>query len=170
MVIWLTGISGSGKTTIASGILKKYKKNIPNMINIDGDIVREFFEVTLDYDVNSRIKQIKRIQKICKFLEAQELILVVSALYSNSKLMNWNRKNFNKYYEIYLEVSLETVKKRDPKKIYKRFYDGEERDVVGLDIPWQAPKNYDLKINMDSNISENEVIENITSQIDIFKV
>ena len=49
MVIWITGISGSGKTTIAQEILKLYKKHLPNLINIDGDIVRHFFEQKLKY-------------------------------------------------------------------------------------------------------------------------
>ena len=73
MVIWITGISGSGKTTIAQGIISKYKEHLPNLVNIDGDLVREFFEEDLQYDEISRIKQIKRIQKICKFLENKSL-------------------------------------------------------------------------------------------------
>ena len=44
MIIWITGISGSGKTTVAKGIISKYKKHLPNLVNIDGDLVREFFE------------------------------------------------------------------------------------------------------------------------------
>ena len=169
MVIWLTGISGSGKTTISNGLLKKYKNSMPNLINIDGDTVREFFGQKLKYDEISRIKQIKRIQKICKFLEKQELVLIVSALYSNPDLMFWNRENFSKYYEIYLEASVKLVQKRDPKKIYLKFKEGKEKQVVGLDIPWYPPKNYDLKINMDNNYSEDQVIKKISSEIDIFK-
>ena len=101
MIIWITGISGSGKTTIANEIISEYKKYLPNIVNIDGDIVRQFFDQNLKYEEDDRIKQIKRIQKICKFLEQQGLILIVSALYSNNKLMKWNRENFSNYYEIF---------------------------------------------------------------------
>ena len=73
MIIWITGISGSGKTTIAQEIIKIYKKHLPNLINIDGDIVRHFFGQKLKYNEADRIEQIKRIQKICKFLEQQGL-------------------------------------------------------------------------------------------------
>lgn len=169
MVIWITGISGSGKTTIAQGIISKYKKHLPNLVNIDGDLVREFFEEDLQYDEISRIKQIKRIQKICKFLEKQELILIVSALYSNSELMDWNRKNFLNYYEIYLDASLDLVKKRDPKNLYQKFKEGKEKNIVGIDIPWQAPEKYNLKIDMKENTSIEKIIKEISLKIYCFK-
>ncbi len=168
MIIWLTGISGSGKTTIAEGIIKKYKNYIPQLINVDGDMVREFFGDIKNYDENSRILQIKRIQKICKFLERQKLILIVSALYSNKQLLDWNRKNFSKYFEIYLEASLDLVRKRDPKNLYKKYYDGVEENVVGIDIKWNPPTKYDLKINMTEDITKENVIDKISLKINIF--
>ena len=169
MIIWITGISGSGKTTIAEGIISKYKKILPTLINVDGDLVREFFENNLQYDEESRIKQIKRIQRISKFLEKQQLILIVSALYSNPGLLKWNRENFLNYYEIFLDAPLELVKKRDPKKLYKKFASGKEKNIVGIDIPWHAPLQYDLKINMNKNTSIDDVIKKITSKIALFK-
>ena len=169
MIIWISGISGSGKTTVAQGIITKYKKILPHLINVDGDLVREFFGEQLPYDESSRIQQIQRVQKICKLLEKQQLILIVSALYSNPKLMQWNRKNFLKYYEIYLEASLDLVKKRDPKSLYKKFEEGKEKNIVGLDIPWQAPLKSDLKIKMNEKTSLDDVIKEITYRIDIFK-
>ena len=85
------------------------------MINIDGDIVRYFFEEQSPrYEEDDRVKQIKRIQKVCKFLEQQKLILIVSALYCSNELMKWNRENFSNYYEIFLDADLSLVKKRDP--------------------------------------------------------
>ncbi len=169
MIIWLTGISGSGKTTIATEIIRKYKAIFPNLINIDGDTVRNFFNNSLGYDINARINQIKRIQKICKFLEKQKLIIVVSALYSNVELMKWNRENFSDYYEIYLEASLNLVKNRDPKGLYKKFAEGIEKNVVGIDIPWLKPINYDLKITMSDNSKLDDVIKKISMNIKIFR-
>ena len=169
MIIWLTGISGSGKTTIATEIMRKYKSSFPNLINIDGDIVRDFFDKSLGYDVDARVTQIKRIQKICKFLERQGLILVVSALDSSPELMKWNRNNFLNYYEIYLDTSLNLVKSRDPKNLYKKFADGKEKNIVGIDIPWHAPINYDLKIKMNENTLVEEVMKKISINIKIFR-
>lgn len=167
MIIWITGISGSGKTTIASSLIKKYKSVIRNLVNVDGDIVRELFGDDLMYDTKSRITQIKRIQRLCLFLESQNLVVIASALYSDSKLMLWNRENFKNYYEIYLEASLDLVKKRDVKGLYKKYEKGLEKNIVGLDIPWHIPQNFDLKINMDELPSIEEVIDRITKKLDI---
>ena len=113
MVIWITGISGAGKTTIANSIIQNYKHKIHNLVNVDGDAVRELYGNDLGYAEKDRIRQIKRMQKLCLFLENQNLIVIASALYSNSELMAWNRKNFSEYFEIYLNASLELVKERE---------------------------------------------------------
>ncbi len=149
MIIWITGLSGSGKTTIAKGLINRLKARIKNLVNVDGDIIRDLFGNDLGFDINSRIKQIKRIQKLCMFLQKQNLIVIVSALYSNNDLLIWNRKNFKNYYEIYLEASLDLLKTRDVKGLYAKFSKGLEKNIVGIDIPWNTPKLYDLKINMD---------------------
>ena len=71
MVIWITGISGAGKTTIANSLIEKYKNKFPHLINLDGDVVRKLYGDDLGYEENDRISQIKRMQKICLFLENQ---------------------------------------------------------------------------------------------------
>ena len=169
MRIWITGISGSGKTTIAKEIIKTYKKYLPNLINIDGDLVRQFFGQNLKYNEEDRIEQIKRIQRICKFLEQQGLILIVSALYSNNNLLQWNRQNFLNYYEIFLDANLTLVKKRDPKNLYKKHQEGKEKDIVGIDIPWNPPQNCDLKITMNEKTTVQDVIKKISLNCNIFQ-
>ena len=165
MVIWITGISGAGKTTIANSLIEKYKNKLPHLINLDGDVVRKLYGDDLGYEENDRISQIKRMQKICLFLENQNLIIIVSALYSNPTLMEWNRKYFSNYFEIYLNVPLELVKRRDPKGIYKNFEKGQEKNIVGIDIPWHEPKNSDLVIDVDERKSVSEVRDIITENL-----
>lgn len=167
MIIWITGISGSGKSTIAYNLVKKYKKTVNNLVNVDGDVVRELFGNDLKFDMQSRITQIKRIQKLCLFLESQSIIVIASALYCNKKLMLWNRKNFKNYFEIYLDASLDLVRKRDVKGLYKKYDKGLEKNIVGLDVPWNEPQNFDLKINMDELPTIEKVINTINKKIDI---
>lgn len=169
MIIWITGISGSGKTTISKEIYRKYKKNLKNLVSIDGDIIRELYGNDLKYDIRDRIKQIKRIQKLSTFLERQDLVVLVTALYSNDVLLDWNRRNFRDYFEIYLDASIELVRKRDVKGLYAKFDKGLEKNIVGLDIPWSPPMKYDLKINMDTEKSLSETIKKISRSINIFK-
>ena len=106
MIIWLTGLSGSGKTTISNILYSKLKTSIPPLVKIDGDEIRELFNDTKTYDENSRYNQIKRIQRLALILSKQGLYVIVSALYCNPELMEWNRKNFKSYYEIYLDIPL----------------------------------------------------------------
>jgi len=165
MVIWITGISGSGKTTIAKALVKRLKFSIPEIINIDGDEVRELFGSKLGYDKQSRIKQIKRIQRLCLLLDKQNIVVLASALYADDELLKWNRENFSEYYEVYLNASLKLVKDRDPKGIYTRANKGLERNVVGIDIAWKAPKKPDLMVNCTKNKSVEEIIDKVINLI-----
>ena len=169
MIIWITGISGAGKTTLALEVLKKLRDKHKNVVGLDGDIVRNLFENNLNYDISSRVIQIKRLQRISLFLQSQNIIVVVSALYSSVDLLRWNRKNFKSYYEIYLNASLELVMKRDVKGLYKKFKEGKEKNIVGIDIPWNPPLNFDLKINMDEMFSIKETINIIAEKLKIFE-
>ena len=82
--------------------------------------------------------------------------------------MRWNRRNFKSYFEIYLDVSLDLVVKRDVKGIYKKFKEGKEKNIVGIDIPWNPPLNFDLKINMDKSISIKDTMSIISKKLKIF--
>ena len=169
MIIWITGLSGAGKTTIARALISKFKDKIPYMFNVDGDEVRELFGNSLGYAEENRIEQIKRIQKLCLLLEKQKLLVIASALYSSPDLLEWNRKNFNKYFEIYIDASLDLVQERDVKGLYKKAKEGKEKNIVGIDIPWHEPKNPDLIIKASKNYSIDESIKPIINSISLFK-
>jgi len=169
MIVWITGISGSGKTTIAKALVKKLKPKIPHLFNVDGDEVRELFGEDLGYTERDRMIQIKRIQRLCHLLEKQNQVVIASALYSNKDLLKWNRENFSEYYEIYLNAPLALVKERDVKGLYKKYENGDEKNIIGLDIPWHEPKNPDLKIDCSGDLSLDEVIQKIINLIPKFK-
>ena len=169
MILWITGISGSGKTTIAKELISILKNFLPEIINVDGDEIRELFGNDLGYEEKDRIIQIKRIQRLCLLLEKQNLIVIASALYASDELLSWNRKNFREYYEIFLDAPIELVEKRDVKGLYKKAKEGLENNIVGIDIPWNKPKDPDLTINFNSNISLKETVDKIINIIPNFK-
>jgi len=148
MIIWFTGLSGVGKTTLSKSLYDKLKnKGIKNIIWLDGDILRDAISPDLDFSEKSRIKQITKTQRLAKHLESQDHIVIVSALYSNSKLLSWNRDNFKEYIEIYLHASIGSLKERDTKNLYINSISGKIKNVVGIDINWEEPKHPDIMIN-----------------------
>lgn len=149
MVIWLTGLSGSGKTTLALALRKLLKQRLPEVLLLDGDGIREAFKNDLGYREEDRLRQVDRIQKLAKLLASQHLIVIVTVVYSHPDLLAWNRKNLPNYFEIYLKAALETVRGRDPKGLYAKAKSGKCGDIVGLDIPWNVPRDPDLILDMD---------------------
>jgi adenylyl-sulfate kinase len=146
-VIWVTGLSGCGKTTLCDALHALLKPRMPHLIKLDGDEIRAAFGNDLGYAESERKKQIGRIQRIAKMLADQGLVVLVAALYSHPDLLAWNRMNLPGYFEVYLRAGLEFLAKRDLKELYLKSRRGEIEDVVGVDIPWHAPQNADLIID-----------------------
>lgn len=146
MVVWLTGISGAGKTTIAEAIARQAKPVLPSLTMVDGDVIRDLFGAGLGFDEESRKVQIGRIQRLALFLARQELPVIVAALYAHPELLAWNRENLPGYFEVYVDTPLATVEARDTKGLYSKARSGEVTNVIGLDLPWHAPRNPDMVV------------------------
>jgi cytidine diphosphoramidate kinase len=150
MVIWITGLSGSGKTTICDAIRDLVISQSVRPIILDGDIVREAFGNDLTHREEHRQIQISRLQRLAKALSDQGHLILVAALYASDELLAWNRNNIENYFEVYLDAPLSLVRKRDPKGLYAKADAGDMPDVVGIDIPWTPPKNPDLTVDFES--------------------
>ena len=149
MLIWVTGLSGSGKSTLCNALYRKLKKDMPELVLLDGDVVRTAFGDDLGYEEADRVIQIKRIQNIGKVLIEQGLVVIVAALYSHPDLLAWNRAYLGRYFEVYMKASIKTVSERDPKGLYAGAASGRTPHVVGVDIPWRSPESPDLVIDAD---------------------
>jgi adenylyl-sulfate kinase len=147
VVIWITGLSGAGKTTLANAVAALLKPRMPNLVVLDGDVIRAVFGSTLGHRTEDRIVQVRRLQAIAKMLEDQGIVVIVAVLYAAPDLLVWNRQNFARYQEVYLKASLEFLQKRDDKGLYAAAAAGKMPNVVGLDIPWHAPSSPDLVID-----------------------
>ena len=161
MIIWLTGLSGSGKTTVSKILQKLLVKHGKKVITIDGDIIRDLYGNDLKFHLEDRKKQIRRIQELAKFLNKKNNIIIVAALYSNKKILNQNRKIFKKYLEIYMKVPLKILIKRDIKNLYKKALQKKIKNVVGIDIKWSEPTNSDLIIDQSKKINPISIAKQI---------
>ncbi len=147
MVIWITGLSGAGKTTLSDALARLVKPRLPEFVQVDGDVVRAMVGQETDYSESARVQQIKRLQTLADYLSRQNMVVAVAALYAHPDLLAWNRANFTDYFEVYIDAPLDTVRTRDVKGLYAKAARGEMKHVVGLDIPWHAPKGADLVID-----------------------
>lgn len=164
-VIWITGLSGVGKTTLANALKKTLREKGKFVIQFDGDEVRTTINNDLGYGEDDRIKHITRIQKMAKFIGQQDAIVIVSALYFDESIAEWNRKNYSNYIEVYIEASLKLLQERDQKCIYSRFAAKQISNVVGLDIPYSSPKTPDFIFFADDKIDPNVMVYRIMQRI-----
>ena len=148
-IIWITGISGTGKTTLA----KHYMKFLKNFIWIDGDGFRKLFNEDLGYTLKDRNKNAERLINFASFLNKQKISLIISANLTSKKYKKKIKKKFKNIFHIQINSDLNILKKRDKKKIYKK-----NKNVVGKDIKFFKSFNkYDFLIN--NNNSKKEFIK-----------
>jgi len=147
MVVWIIGLSGAGKTTLARQVFADIKDTIDNAVFIDGDVIREVFGNDLGYSMSDRMKNAQRICNLCKFLHDQGIVVVCSILSIFHESQEWNRQNIANYYEVYIAAPIEQLIERDVKGIYQKAIAGEINSVVGMDIEFVPPKAPDLTID-----------------------
>ena len=165
MVIWIIGLSASGKTTLGKAMYEIWKKGEPNTVFLDGDVVRKIFKhdnASESFTVDERKKNADRICELCAWLDAQSINVVCSILSLFEESRQWNRKNYSKYFEVFIDVTMETLKKREKKGLYEGAANGKIKNVVGVDIPFIAPKNPDYILE---NKEDNLDFEKIAMEI-----
>ena len=154
MVIWITGISGSGKTTIATRVYEKIKQQKNETVFLDGDQFRYMMNNDLKYTLDDRDTNAIRMTRTCKILSDQEINVICGANLTSQKYRDWCRDNINNYFEVFLDVPMDVLKKRDIKELYKKAFKGEIDNVVGVDIPFINPQNPDLVIDNSKELSD----------------
>ena len=166
MVIWIIGLSGSGKTTIGRELAKKLREYGRKLVFMDGDILRKIMGNDLGHTIEDRRKNADRVCRLCQHLNDSGIDVIFSILSLFSESREWNRQNIAQYFEIYLKASLDAVKRRDPKGLYKKEFSGEIRNVAGIDIPFKEPENPDLIIeNSDDRVNFDDMVTNIVDKL-----
>ena len=154
MIIWFKGISGVGKSTLGKYFYTFNKKKVKNLIYLDGDFFRSLFKNDLGYTLKDRNINASRLCAFVKFLQLQNINVIVAANLTSRKYQNWAKKNFTNYLSIHIDAKLQNLKKRDKKNIYNK-----KKDVVGVNIKNHKPKNSDLYL--ENNNSKKKFLENI---------
>jgi adenylylsulfate kinase-like enzyme len=147
VVIWITGISASGKSTLGKYFFKKFKKTKKNTVFFDGDEFRKIFHDDIKYTLRDRDVNAIRLTSLVKYVSDQKINLIISANITSQRFRNWCKKNIQNYFEIFIDTPIEVLRKRDYKKLYKNAFSGKIKNVVGVDIKFIKPKKPDLIID-----------------------
>jgi adenylylsulfate kinase len=159
-IIWFTGLSGSGKTTIANELEDiLHLKGISTFI-LDGDNIRQGLNNDLGFSQEDRKENIRRIGEVAKlFVDSGIVVLVtfISPFASERKLVR-DMVEKDEFIEVYVNCSLEECEKRDPKGLYQRAKNGEIKEFTGISSPYEVPENPEIILET-SNYSIKECTE-----------
>ena len=142
ILFWITGLSGSGKTTISKKIKKKIAKLYGPTLMISGDNLRKMFHFN-KYTYEERLLLGKKFCKFAKFITDQIINLIFACVGMMNTIREWYRKNIDNYVEIYIKSDLSKILKLKKKTLYLR----NKKNIVGLDIKPEFPRKPDIVIN-----------------------
>lgn len=149
--IWLTGLSGSGKSTVAVAAEQLLHERGVKCYRLDGDNIRFGLNQNLGFTPEDRVENIRRIGEVTKLMADAGLVCLnsfVSPYLADRQLVReLHDKAGLPFYEVYVHVPLEVAEQRDPKGLYKKARAGEIKNFTGIDDPYEAPQSADLTIN-----------------------
>lgn len=165
ILYWITGLSGAGKTTIGNALYYKLRQNKSNIIILDGDILKNLVGDSLGYSREDRKKRAYYYSNLCKTLTDQGISVVICTIAMFDEVRTWNRKNVEKYVEVFLRVKKETLVARDRKNLYSRQASGKIKNIAGVDQDVEFPKNPDIVIDNDGMISVADIVDQIINYV-----
>ena len=166
LVLWFTGLSGSGKSTIAVELEKELIKEGRLCYRLDGDNIRHGLNGDLGFSDEDREENIRRVAEVAALFKDAGLITLVSFISPSAKMRRFARKKAGKegFIEIYVKASLQTCMQRDPKGLYKKAQKGEIKEFTGISAPYEEPENAEIVIDTDK-VSVQDAVEIIMKKV-----
>ena len=156
-VIWITGLSGAGKTTLAKQLASTLKQSGYHPVLFDGDSLRDIFGAinknSGNFSRESRLTLAMKYSQLCKLLSDQGFLVIIATISMFKEVYAWNRENLPHYFEVYMKASLDELRRRDPKGIYYDFDTHVLSNVAGLDLPVDEPEFPDFVGNIEEGLS-----------------
>ena len=155
-VVWFTGLSGSGKSTIANILEQKLHTIGKRTYLLDGDNVRHGLNKDLGFTDTDRVENIRRVAEVSKLMVDAGLITLVSFIspFKSERQMARDLLSSDEFFEIFINTPLEECEKRDPKGLYKKARAGELKNFTGIDSLYEEPENPDLILDTASSNAE----------------
>ena len=148
-VVWMTGLSGSGKTTIAMAMIPKLQARGVKFERLDGDVVRAGLTKDLGFSAEDRQKNIDRVTFVAKLLSRNNVGVVCSFISPYQSMRDHVEANVTNFIEVYINAPLDVVIGRDVKGMYQKAIAGEIPNFTGISDPFEAPESPDIEIRTD---------------------
>jgi adenylyl-sulfate kinase len=163
-VLWMTGLSGAGKTTIALILEEKLRNRDLKVERLDGDVVRESLTRDLGFTAEDRAKNIERVTFVAKLLSRNGVGTVCSFISPYQSVRDHVRENTTNFLEVYIDAPLDVVIERDVKGLYEKAIAGEIPNFTGISDPFEAPENPDIHVRTDQGTPEecaNQILQHL---------
>jgi adenylylsulfate kinase len=171
IVIWLTGLSGSGKTTTGRVLEQEFLKRGAKVELLDGDELRQTISSELGFTKEDRETHAKRVAYLSHLLSRNGIITIVALISPFRSFRKYARDLIGyKFVEVWVQCSLDTCKRRDPKGLYRKAEIGIINDMTGVQAPYEQPLAPEVKINTDDMTSQQCAAKIITFLEDSFNL
>jgi len=166
-LLWFTGLSGSGKSTIANGVEQFLSQKAIHTYTLDGDNVRKGLNKNLTFSPNDRTENIRRIAEVANLMVDAGLVVLAAFVspYIKDRESIKQTVGSENYIEIYINTPIEECERRDVKGLYAKVRKGEIKNFTGINAPYEAPKSPDIEIDT-TNISVEEAVKIIAAKIE----
>lgn len=164
MIIWLTGLSGAGKSTIASRLEQEIQAAGKHTYLLDGDNLRHGLNCDLGFSLEDRVENVRRVAAVAQVMVDAGLI-VIAALISPLRSQREMARSLvpeGEFFEVFIDAPLDVCEARDPKGLYARARKGELQDFTGIDSPYEEPLKPDLRVDTE-HLSVDDSVKEILS-------
>ena len=170
LTIWMSGLSGSGKSTIANLVEIKLNESGLHTYILDGDNTRLGLNKDLGFSEKDREENIRRVSEVCKLMNDAGLIVICSFIspFESGRKSAQEIIGQDKFVQVFIDTDLEVCESRDPKGLYKKARTGEIKEFTGISSPFEKPENcWVIKNNteLDLDINVNMLLEIIKNKI-----
>jgi adenylylsulfate kinase len=167
LVVWFTGLSGAGKSTIAVELEKKLLERKKSVYRLDGDNVRHGLNSDLGFSPEDRNENIRRIAEVAALFKDAGLVTLASFISPYKKTRDFARKcaGEGRFMEVYVKADVETCAERDPKGLYEKAMKGEIKNFTGVSAPYEVPENPELVVDT-AELSIEETVKKVLKAIE----
>ena len=158
--LWFTGLSGSGKSTITTHLVKELRKRGSKLEVLDGDVVRENLSKGLGFSKEDRDTNIRRIAFVANLLSRNEVPVITAAISPYREIRDEARQMMGeRFVEAYVKASVEVCEERDVKGLYAKARSGEIKEFTGVSDPYEPPENPELILDTEHQSAEESALQ-----------